>query len=113
MKRTFIETSLFRTRVDGYGDNLLKRIQDLLIENPEEGSTIASTSGIRKMRVEDKKRGKGKRGGLRVLYLDLSDQNLTFLLTLYSKDEKENISPEEKKVLRELVAQLKSIGVRK
>ncbi len=113
MKRTFVETTIFRIKVDGLASDLLKRIQDLILENPEAGDTVAGTGGLRKMRVEDKQRGKGKRGGLRILYLDLPDQNLTFLLTLYAKNEKEDISSDEKKLLRALVGQLKSMGERK
>ena len=92
------------------GDELLKKIQRLILENPEEGATVAGTGGIRKMRVEDPQRGKGKRGGFRVLYLDLPDRSRTYLITLYDKGEKEDVSADEKKVLRELVTHLKSIG---
>ena len=114
MKRVFVETTSFRSRVDGFADvDLLKRIQELILENPEEGATVAGTGGLRKMRVADPTRSKGKRGGLRILYLDLPDQSVTFLLTLYSKGEKEDISSDEKKALRELVGQLKSMRGRK
>ena len=59
------------------------------------------------MRIADAGRGKGKRGGYRVIYLDLAGVERTCLLALYDKDEKEDISPEEKKVLKALVEKLK------
>lgn len=110
MRRVFVESSGFRARVDSRGgDPILRRIQHLILENPERGDTIAGTGGIRKMRVEDASRGKGKRGGLRVLYLDLPDRGKTYFLALYDKNEKDDISSDEKKILRKQVELLKGI----
>lgn len=75
MMRTFKETPTFTRKVESYGDkNLLKAIQDAILENPSVGSTIAGTGGLRKFRLADPSRGKGKRGGLRVIFLDLPDK---------------------------------------
>ena len=110
MRRHFVEINGFRTRVDDRGgDSLLRRIQYLILENPERGDTIAGTGGLRKMRVEDPSRGKGKRGGFRVIYLDLPDLERTFLITLYGKSEKEDISSDEKRTLKRLVENLKDL----
>jgi hypothetical protein len=46
----------------------LGRLQQELMRNPEAGEIIQETGGLRKMRFADRRRGKGKRGGLRVIY---------------------------------------------
>lgn len=67
MKRLFKETPIFTKKLESYDDaNLLKSIQDVILENP--------SVGIKKFRMPDLSRGKGKRGGLRVIYLDLPDK---------------------------------------
>ena len=108
MTRTFIETPTFSKAISSLAnDDLLKEIQSVILENPEEGDIVQGTSGIRKMRMKDPSRGKGKRGGLRVLYLDLADQSLVYLLYVYGKDEAEDLTPSEKKAFKELVSELK------
>lgn len=107
MRRTFVESSSFSRRVDREDPGTLQRIQTELLKNPEAGSIIQATGGLRKLRAFDPARGKGKRGGYRVIYLDLPTVERTYLLALYNKEEKEDISPEEKRALRALVAILK------
>ena len=82
-------------------------VQAELLKNLEAGRVIQGTGGLRKLRVPDAGRGKGKRGGYRVIYLDLPDAKRTHLLAIYDKDKKEDISPEEKRILRALVERLK------
>jgi len=110
MRRTFVETTSFVKRVDQEGLDALRQIQSELLKNPESGRVISGTGGLRKLRITDAGRRKGKRGGFRVIYLDLPKVELTYLLALYSKDEKDDISNEEKKVLRALVKQLKEVA---
>lgn len=106
--RLFIEVPIFIKQVEIHGgDELLRTIQTTLLENISIGKTIAGTGGIKKLRLPDLNRGKGKRGGLRVLYLDLSDQEITYLIYLYNKDESEDISTDEKKAFRNMVTILK------
>ena len=108
MKRSFVEASQFRNSVDALKDvDLLRRIQNEILKNPEAGATIAGTGGLKKLRVSDHARGKGKRGGYRVIYLDLPHLLLTCLMGLYSKEEKVDISSDEKKMLRKLTETLK------
>ena len=63
--------------------------------------------GLRKLRFRDSKRGKGTRGGLRVIYLYLAEKNWIFLLDAYGKDEQDDLSSEERKVLAKLAARIK------
>lgn len=85
----------------------MREIQDELLENLESGRVIRGTGGLRKLRVRAGRRGKGKRGGFRVIYLDLANLERTYLLALYDKGEKDDISPDEKRVLKALVERLK------
>jgi hypothetical protein len=112
MKRTFVETSSFTKEISklSNGPELLQGIQNFLLLNFEAGDVVQGTGGIRKIRFKDPSRQKGSRGGLRILYLDLPDLELLFLLAVYSKGTKDDISSEDKKALRTLVAVLKGKG---
>jgi hypothetical protein len=63
--------------------------------------------GLWKIRTNDPKRGKGKRGGARVIYLHVPLARQFYLLDVYSKNEKDDLSASEKKQLRQLAEQLK------
>ena len=86
---------------------MIRSIQDAILENNSIGNTIAGTGGIRKFRMPDISRGKGKRGGLRIIYLDLPEREITYLLYLYGKDEADDLSNDEKKVFKNLVIIIK------
>ena len=69
MKAVFVELPAFeRYRADYLDDTAFAGLQQVLMKNPEAGEVIEGTGGLRKMRFADKRRGKGKRGGLRVVY---------------------------------------------
>jgi hypothetical protein len=63
--------------------------------------------GLRKLRIPDPKRRKGKRGGARVIYLHIPEVNQFVMLDIYGKDEKDDLTAAEKKVLRELAREYK------
>lgn len=107
MRRTFVETSAFARKVDVEGREVLMRIQEELLARLESCPVIPKTGGLRKLRVSDAGRGKGKRGGYRVIYLDLPQVERTYLLGLYGKGEKGDLSQDERKVLRVLAERLK------
>jgi hypothetical protein len=114
MKRLFVETSGFTSALAKIesGIAILSHIQKLLLENPQNGDVVPGSGGIRKIRVPDPTRNKGTRGGLRVLFIDLADREVTFLLTIYGKGDKDDLSPVDKKILRQLVDILKSTPIR-
>jgi hypothetical protein len=86
---------------------VLSAIQSDLLGNPERGRVVQGLGGIRKARTADPGRGKGKRGGFRYLYLYfVSDQEIS-LLYLFDKDEQEDLSPEQRKLLRNLASESK------
>jgi hypothetical protein len=83
-----VELSAFeRHRADYLDDDAFTKLENLLMKHPEAGDPIPDTGGLRKLRFADARRGKGKRGGLRVIYY-WWDAGLQFwLFTLYDKDE--------------------------
>ena len=75
-----------------------------LAANPEAGVLLQGTGGIRKLRW--KREGTGKSGGVRVIYYFHSEQYPLFLLTLFGKSEKANISKAERNMLAKLTEEL-------
>ena len=78
---------------------------DFIAANPEEGDVIPETGGIRKVRW--RRQGSGKRGGVRVIYFYHDAEMPLYLLMIYAKARQEDLSPDEKKRVRELVAAIK------
>lgn len=104
MKALFVELPAFaRHRADYLDDDGFRGLQNALLDNPEAGEVIAGTGGLRKVRYADARRGKGKRGGLRVIYFwwDAGDQ--FWLYTLYDKDAIDDLSAKERAVLKDLL----------
>lgn len=106
MYREFVETSVFTKRLREFGKTeLLNEIQNEILKDPMVGSVIRGTGGIRKMRCGSEV--KGKRGGCRVLYADFQVVQKTYLLVIYRKTDRENISEDEKKILSILVEKIR------
>jgi hypothetical protein len=104
MKAMFVELPPFaRLRADYLDDEGLRTLQGALMENPEAGDVIEGTGGLRKLRRADPRRGKGKRGGLRVIYYWWDGKRQFWLFTLYDKDEMDDLSAKEKKLLRDML----------
>ncbi len=102
MKALFVELPAFvRYRVDYFDDEGLRAFQNALMENPEAGKVIEGTGGLRKVRWPDPRRGKGKRGGLRVIYYWWNGRRQFWLFTLYDKDEMEDLTAKERTTLKE------------
>ena len=108
MKAVFVESSEFTGWVSDYlPDDAYAALQKELMENPQKGNAMPGCGGLRKVRIADPKRGKGKRGGARVIYLYVPEAKWFFLLDIYGKDEKDDLTAGEKKELRMLVTELK------
>lgn len=107
MIRTFIEVPLFtkRWREIGLGDSELQSLQIMLLKDPESGPVMEGTGGIRKVRFPLKNQGKS--GSIRVCYTDFAEYEVIYLITAFEKKEQENLTTEEKNVLRKLVKSLK------
>lgn len=101
MQASFVELPAFaRHRAAYLSDEGFRALQNELMAHPEKGDLIEGTGGLRKLRRPDPKRGKGKRGGLRVIYFWWVAGQQFWLFTLYDKDEMTDLSAEEKEWLR-------------
>lgn len=107
MRRVFVEAPPFTKRIDREGRETLLLIQEELLERLESGLVIPGAGGLRKLRVSNAGRGKGKRGGYRVIYLDVPETKKTYLLGLYGKGDKADLSHDEKNILKRVVERLK------
>lgn len=87
---SFVETKLFTRLVQEYlSDDEYVRLQQALVEDPEAGAVIPGSGGIRKMRWGVA--GRGKRGGLRIIYFLRTRHGQIWMLTLYPKNVAESI----------------------
>ena len=108
MQKTFIESCEFTTWVKSHiTDDEFAAMQRELLAEPDRGVVIPGSSGLRKLRVADPRRGRGKRGGARVVYLHFAELDRIYLITIYGKDQQDDLSADDKKLYRELVRMLK------
>lgn len=110
MSRSYliIEARGFTFVVKDYfgSDEAYAEFQAELVIAPERGAVIAGASHLRKLRWGDKRRGMGKRGGLRVIYLHVPDIRVIYLLDVYGKDEADDLTPAERRELQMLAQTL-------
>jgi hypothetical protein len=84
----------------GMSEDEIEVLVNFLAENPLAGDVMAGTGGCRKVRVAG--RGKGKRGGYRTITFYTGEDLPLFLITVFSKGEKSNLSKSERNRLREI-----------
>jgi hypothetical protein len=100
----FFEAPAFTKFVKNYlEDDHYADLQRRLEQEPEAGDLIPGTGGLRKLRWRDRSRGKGVRGGLRIIYYYFLSDFQIWLLTIYDKDEAADLSATEKKLLRQAI----------
>ncbi len=108
MKATFVETTGFTEAIlDFMPDRGYAEIQQRLMTKPDLGDVMPGCGGLRKLRAADPTRQKGKRGGVRIIYLHVPVARRFYLLDIYGKDEKDDLSATEKRQLRNIAEQLK------
>lgn len=90
----------------GLADADLRRLQKELLQNPKAGDVIRGTGHLRKMRFAFEHRGKS--GSLRVCYIDFEGKEVIYLLAVFAKNEQENLTKEERNVLRKKIAVLEN-----
>lgn len=107
MNRTFKEVPSFTEKWYSLGltDEDLRALENILLKNPKMGDVIPGTGGIRKIRIPID--AIGKRGGGRVIYVDIEIKECIYLLNIYVKNEKTDLTEKEKKILKKLVDVLK------
>jgi hypothetical protein len=109
MKRLFVYSPLMLKRLADFTapEEVALGMENEILNNPESGDIVPGTGGVRKFRLADEARGKGRRGGIRVFFLDLPHVEKTHLLYLLQKGDASDITTAEKRALRELVLILK------
>lgn len=104
MKATFVELASFaRYRAEYLTDEQFNDFQDKLLRSPEAGDVISGSGGLRKIRYSDKRRHKGARGGLRVIYYWWNGGHQFWLFTIYDKDEADDLTHDQLKILKTLL----------
>lgn len=100
----FRETAFFsRAIVDLLSDEEYGELQSSLVVDPEAGDLIQGTRGLRKLQWRQPSRGKGKRGGIRVIYYWYERHTIIYMLLAYSKEQQDDLTTSQKKALRHLV----------
>ena len=104
MRAIFIELPAFaRHRAEYLDDDQFRALQAALMKQPTAGDVIKDTGGLRKLRFADVRRGKGKSGGLRVIYYWRVTTSLFWLFTLYDKDQVDDLNAKQRAQLKALL----------
>lgn len=103
MTRTFIQTDEFIKNWERLGltDDDLRRLELEIMKNPQAGSVIQGTGKLRKMRFAFE--NKGKSGSSRVCYVDFLIHETVYLITVYPKNEKDNLSKAERNEIKKFI----------
>ena len=106
MKRKFVIMPVFdkQWREMGLDDNDLQKLQAELLKNPQIGNVIKGTGKLRKARFAFENRGKS--GSSRVLYVDFVIAETIYLIFAYPKNEKDNLTDEERNNIKKLINRL-------
>ncbi|MDR2167971.1 MAG: type II toxin-antitoxin system RelE/ParE family toxin [Clostridiales bacterium] len=107
MLRQFVETTIFSKRwlELGLDDDDLLELQKYLMKNPTSGNIIIGTGGARKLRFALP--NKGKRGGVRVIYVDVLQDEQIHLLLCYAKSKQGNLTETQRQQLKALIKIIK------
>lgn len=101
--RMFIELTPFVKAWEAMNmdDSDLRRLESLILSNPDGGDIIKGSGGARKIRFQVQ--GKGKQGGARVIYVDFFQSERIYLITAYPKSEKSNLNPREINLIKDIM----------
>jgi mRNA-degrading endonuclease RelE of RelBE toxin-antitoxin system len=97
-----VETSVFTRQIDRLLDpDSYRDLQLYLVDDPNRGSLIRGTAGLRKLRW--RRAGAGKSGGIRVIYFWIVDESTVLMLLAYPKSEQDDLTPAQKRKLKQIV----------
>jgi hypothetical protein len=85
----------------------IRLIELEIMSDPQRFPVIAGTNGLRKMRFAPSARSTGKSGGIRVCYFVIDQANHIYLVTMFAKNEKENLNAADKEAVSNLIAKTK------
>jgi hypothetical protein len=98
----FVETPVFTTAVTSLlSDEEYRQLQIALLIRPSQGALIRGGGGLRKLRWGA--RGRGKRGGVRIVYYWHPAEEVLYMLLIYAKSDQDDVTPSQFRVLRRLV----------
>ena len=105
---TVLQLPRFKAEATGLiGPDGIDAVADYLIDHPDAGDVIPGACGARKLRWAAK--GKGKRGGVRIIYVYVVIAARIYLLRCYAKNVMTDLNADEKKELRQIAARLKGV----
>ena len=106
MIRTFIQTKEFEKNWIslGFSDESLRKLEILIMKNPQVGAVVQGTGRLRKMRFAYDHRGKSK--SIRICYVDFESKETIYLITVYAKSKQENLSMTEQNNVKKLISVL-------
>ncbi|MHB8867641.1 MAG: type II toxin-antitoxin system RelE/ParE family toxin [Thermoleophilia bacterium] len=97
-----VETPIFTKQVlDTLSGDEYRLLQRTLLEHPDSGTRIPGSGGLRKLRWSAE--GRGKRGGLRVIYYWFTAQDTILLLFIYPKNVQDDLTPDQLRQLKKIV----------
>src|SRR3954462_10921764 len=97
-----VETSVFtRPVLSLLSDDEYRKLQSVLANRPQAGALIRNSGGLRKVRWSIE--GRGKRGGVRVIYYWAAQQERLLMLLMYPKNVQDDLTPDQLKLLRRIV----------
>ena len=97
-----VETPVFTRQIDRLlSVTSYRELQNALVDDPSRGNVIPGTGGLRKLRWLGS--GRGKRGGIRVIYYWIRDRDWILMLLAYPKSERDDLTAEQQRLLRQLV----------
>ena len=106
-RMVIIETSVFTRLIrELMDDDNYRELQEALVQQPDAGDLIKGSGGLRKVRW--KLEGRGKRGGVRIIYYWMTADDQLWMLYGYAKPSQEDLTKEQLKVLREIVERWKN-----
>jgi len=97
-----IETSIFTKQLNKLlSDDEYRELQFALIQRPDAGQLIIGSGGLRKLRWQ--MRGRGKRGGVRVVYYWAVSDDQILMLAIYPKSKQTDLTPAQLRILKQIV----------
>jgi DNA-binding transcriptional regulator YiaG len=97
----FVEAPAFTRHLSDYlSEEGYRKLQARLAANPALGDVLPGTGGFRKLRWADARRGKGRRGGLRIIYYYFRSDSKIWFMTLYDKSEASDLTASQKTALK-------------
>lgn len=99
----FVHLSSYRRSAEGLIDEAAQReVEATLLRDPTAGAVMVGTGGVRKLRI--RLQGRGKSGGGRLIYYYRETRGRIYLIVVYAKGRKENLSPAERSTMKALTA---------